>query len=316
MKKLLSVLLVLTMLFAPVQALADDTSADTADGPESKAEILGEQVTAAVEGNAKTVNSSSAETGDTEEADSSEVSDEEAKARGLAAVQTTRFPDLIVLPQDGNWLKEWKTGYARKAFKAPCLRVERISELHTGRQVMPYLYEGTETTAVAEENDMSLIIYRGSDNLLYAGWIQSIRLLDDFPGEQYTIGKEPSGDLVYRDDITLDWSRCRWLTTQQNYSVLSEELKNCVGFTLEYQIISENTRVWDNILGPRKIYVKSHGEWIEVGEFPYPDFGAVKVQVWLDKPMDIDGVGTIAQCKQPDIFWFRQSLTDFAIQAA
>ena len=48
-----------------------------------------------------------------------------------------------------------------------------------------------------------------------------------------------------------------------------------------------------------------------MGEFPYPAFGAVKVQVWLDKPMDIDAVGTIAQCKQPDIFWFRQSVTDF-----
>lgn len=317
MKKLLSALLVLTMLIAaPVMGFADSTAADSDDGPESKADILGEQVSAAIEGNAKAVNSASAETDDTAKDDASDISDEEAKARGLAAVQETRFPDLIILPQDGSWLKEWKTGYGRKAFKAPCLRVERISELHTGRDVMPYLYEGTKATIVAEENDMSLMIYRGSDNKLYAGWIQSIRLLDDFPGLEYTIGEEPSGDLSYRDDITVDWSRRSWLTTQQNYSVLSEEVKNCVGFTLEYQIISENTQVWENILGPRKIYVKSGGEWIEVGEFPYPDFGAVKVQVWLDKPMDIDAVGTIAQCKQPDIFWFRQTVTDFAMQGA
>ena len=245
--------------------------------------------------------------------ESGQVSQAEAAERGLAAIQETVYPDLIVLPKEDSYLAEWKTVYARKAFKAPCLRVERISALRTGRQVMPYLYEGTEATVVAEENDMSCIIYRGSDNKLYAGWVQSIRLLDEFPGEQHTVGSKPSGELSFRDDITLDWSRCRWLTTQQNYSVLSEEVKNCVGFTLEYQIIAENTAVWDNILGPRKIYVKSGGEWIEVGDFPYPEFGAVKVQVWLDKPMDIDAVGTIAQCRQPDIFWFRQSVTDFAV---
>ena len=111
-------------------------------------------------------------------------------------------------------------------------------------------------------------------------------------------------------------SRCSWLNTQQNYTVLSEEVKDCIGFTLDYQIIAENTDVWQNILGPRKVYVKTGGEWVEVGEFPYPDFGAVKVQVWLDHPMDIDAVGTIAQCRLPNTFWFRQVVTDFASPSA
>ncbi len=106
------------------------------------------------------------------------------------------------------------------------------------------------------------------------------------------------------------------LNTQQNYTVLSEEVKDCIGFTLDYQIIAENTDVWQNILGPRKVYVKTGGEWVEVGEFPYPDFGAVKVQVWLDHPMDIDAVGTIAQCRLPNTFWFRQVVTDFASPSA
>ncbi len=293
MKKLLSVLLVLALLTAPVLAFADDDFIKDGVVQDPEADI-----DAAM----------SFSLGDSDET----TDDPEVKARGIAAVRATACSDFVVLPQDGNWLKEWKTGYARKAFKAPCLRVERISELHTGRNVMPYIYEGTEATVLAEENNMSLIIYRGSDDLFYAGWIQSIRILDDFPGDHYTIGKEPSGDLSYRDDIGLDWSRCSWLNTQQNYTVLSEEVKNCIGFTLDYQIIAENTNVWQNILGPRKVYVKSGGEWIEVGEFPYPDFGAVKVQVWLDHPMDIDAVGTIAQCRLPNTFWFRQVVTDFA----
>ena len=162
---------------------------------------------------------------------------------------------------------------------------------------------------------MSCMIYRGNDNERYAGWIQSIRLLDEFPGEQYTIGEAPAGDFTLRDDVTVSWSKCSWLTTQQNYSVLSEEVKGCLGFTLEYQIIDARTSNWNSILGPRKVYVKSGETWTEVGEFPYPEFGAVKIQVWLPEPMDIGAVGTIAQCTQPNIFYFRQTATDFAVQS-
>ena len=241
--------------------------------------------------------------------------DSDAAERGREAIEATGYADKIVLPQEESYLSEWKTLYARKAFKAPCLRVERISKLHSGRDIMPYIYEGVEATVVAEENDMSCMLYRGSDNKLYVGWIQSIRLLDDFPGEQYTVGTEPSGKYDLRDDITVTWSKRSWLTTQQNYSVLSDAIPNCMGFTLEYQIIDTRTTKWDSILGPRKIYVKSGDTWTEVGEFEYPDFGAVKVQVWLPEPMDIDAVGTIAQCARPDIFYFRQTATDFAIPA-
>ena len=243
-----------------------------------------------------------------------EASQHEAAERGLAAIRETRFPELLVLPKEESYLQEWKIGYARKAFKAPCLRVERISQLRTGRQVMPYIYEGVEATVVAEENNMSCMIYRGNDNRLYAGWIQSIRLLDEFPGNEYTVGKEPGGEYTVLKNITVDWSKRSWLTTQQNYSVLSEEVKNCRGFTLEYQIIAENTSNWASILGDRTIYVKSGDEWIEVGSFAYPDFGAVKIHVYLDKPTDINAVGTIADCTQPNIFRFRQTAYDFLVE--
>ena len=243
-----------------------------------------------------------------------EASQHEAAERGLAAIRETRFPELLVLPKEESYLQEWKIGYARKAFKAPCLRVERISQLRTGRQVMPYIYEGVEATVVAEENNMSCMIYRGNDNRLYAGWIQSIRLLDEFPGDEYTVGKEPGGEYTVLKNITVDWSKRSWLTTQQNYSVLSEEVKNCRGFTLEYQIIAENTSNWASILGDRTIYVKSGDEWIEVGSFAYPDFGAVKIHVYLDKPTDINAVGTIADCTQPNIFRFRQTAYDFLVE--
>ena len=245
--------------------------------------------------------------------DGEKTVDPEAVERGLAALQATGWADVLVLPKEESYLSEWKTGYARKAFHAPSLRVERISQLHTGRWTMPSLYEGTEATVVAEENGMSCMIYRGVDNNLYAGWIQSIRLLDEFPGKQYTVGTAPEGDYSLRDDLTVSWSRKSWLDSPQNYSALSEEVPNCIGFTLEYQIVAENTPYWQSILGPRRIYVKSGEDWTEVGEFEYPELGAVKIQVWLPEPMDINAVGTIAQCGQPNIFYFRQTATDFAV---
>ena len=239
-----------------------------------------------------------------------------AAERGLAALQATGKADRIQLPKEESYLREWKTLYARKAFKAPCLEVEPIPKYPSMLPSLHYLYEGVEVTAVAEENDMSCIIYRSNNNKQYVGWIRSIRLLEEFPGEQYTVGEKPAGELSFRDDITLTWSQAGipWLTTFQSYSILSEEVKNCSGFTFEYQLIAENTPYWDNILGPRKIYVRSDGKWIEVGEFPYPEFGAAKVQVWLKEPMDFDAIGSIAQCKNSEIFTFRQTATDFAFQ--
>ena len=307
---LLILLLIALTAAISVRASADGQEASTAD-PEMVSAVSTLEETAeesAEEASAPTETASDSAPAET-------AAEESAAERGIAAIQATRFPELLVFPKEESYLAEWKTSYARKAFKAPCLRVERISQLQTGRQTMPYLYEGVEATTVAEENDMSCIIYRGSDNELYAGWIQSIRLLEEFPGETFTVGDEPVEVLPTRDDITVSWSKRSWLDSQQNYSVLSEEVKNCRGFTLEYQIIKENTPNWDSILGPRKIYVRTGEEWHEVGSFAYPKFGAVRVQVWLDRPMDINAVGTIAQCLSPNKFFFRQSAYDFVTES-
>ena len=71
-----------------------------------------------------------------------EAAQREAAERGLAAIQETRFPEYLVLPKEESYLKEWKTGYARKAFKAPCLRVERISQLKPDGRSCPTSMKG------------------------------------------------------------------------------------------------------------------------------------------------------------------------------
>ncbi|MBO6016986.1 MAG: hypothetical protein J6P42_03015, partial [Oscillospiraceae bacterium] len=115
-----------------------------------------------------------------------------AAERGLAALQATGKADRIQLPKEESYLREWKTLYARKAFKSPCLAVEPVPKYPSMLPTLHYLYEGVEVTVVAEENDMSCIIYRSNNNKQYVGWIRSIRLLEEFPGEQYTVGEKPA----------------------------------------------------------------------------------------------------------------------------
>ena len=111
----------------------------------------------------------------------------------------------------------------------------------------------------------------------------------------------------------MTWSKKGFLDSLQNYSVLNETVENCVGFTLDYQLIAENTWMFDCVFGPRTVYVNDGTEWIQVGSFDYPTQGTVKVTVNLEEPTDIVAIGTIAQVGLPNTFLFRQYATDFQV---
>ena len=252
----------------------------------------------------------------------------------LAAIRATGDEKLLQLPADESYLPEPKTMYSpRLAYDwwttvivedpddwpdyqkvcGPCIPVERVPMLRTGRQAMPWVYEGTEVTVLAEENNMSFILYRSSENEQHAGWVQTRFLVDDFPGELLTIGENRFSNASVIDDITMTWSKKGFLDSQQNYSVLSETVENCVGFTLEYQLTAENTPKWACIFGPRTVYVNDGTQWIRVGSFDYPQHGTVKVEVNLAEPTDIVAIGTIAEVGLPNTFFFRQYATDFRV---
>lgn len=236
-----------------------------------------------------------------------------AAVRGLEKLQTANNWKNIVLPKDESWLDEWKTLYARKAWYAPSLYVECMPGVNSG-YYQPFLFEGTEVTVLAEENDMSCILYRGENYKLYAGWIQSIRLLDDFPGALCEIGDRREGDFDTLHEVTERWSGCWLPTTEQPYTVLGETVRNCVGFTLDYQLIAENTGAKWMLWGLRSLWVSDGENWTPVGAFPYDENGTVRVQVWLPEPMDIAEIATIARCYAPNIFDFRQTAHDFLIE--
>lgn len=236
-----------------------------------------------------------------------------AAERGLEAIMATGRGDRIVLPKEESYLEEWKTLYCRPAWYAPSLYVESLPQLQSGVPTQPNLFEGTEVSVVAEENDMSCILYRNVEYKRCVGWIKSIRLLEDFPGEQYQIGEKPDGEFDTRPAVELRWSGEYFPGAQQPYTVLEETLTGCVGFEFEYQLTAENTTLKEIIFGPRTVYVRSGDEWTAVGSFPYPELGAVRVQVWLPEPMDISAIATIADCHAPNMFEFRQTARDFVL---
>ena len=239
--------------------------------------------------------------------------EESAAERGLEKLKTARNWDCIVLPQEESYLEDWKTLYGRKAWNAPSLFVETMPMMNSGVEPQPSLFEGTEVTVVAEENDMSCILYRAPNYKLYAGWIKSIRLLEEFPGEQHSVGIPREGEFECVHEAGDHWSNGYLPGTEQFYTVLDETVENCVGFTLEYQLIGENTAVKELVWGPRTVWVSDGENWKANGSFPYPDSSAVRVQVWLPEPMKVAAVATWAHCDAPNLFEFRQRAVDFLI---
>ena len=238
-----------------------------------------------------------------------------AAERGLEKIQTARNWQNIVLPQEESYLDEWKTLYPRAAFHAPNLAVMSAPELSSGRPNAPYVFEGTTVTVVAEENDMSCMLYRVPGYKLYVGWIQSIRLLEDFPGEESVVGQEPAGELSLAPEPELRWSDWGFPGSQQRFTVLEEPVRGCVGFTYEYQLIDENDVRPEALFGERTIHVYDGQAWRAVGTFAYSALGTVRVQVWLEEPMDVCAIGCTADCSGAELFEFRQTAQDFLIKA-
>ena len=182
------------------------------------------------------------------------------------------------------------------------------------KKLMPFAYEGERVTAVAEEKYgdtyLTCIVYRDENYRLHAGWVHSKYLTMWFPGEVTSIGSAYMGTVYTAGDPVLSWGRDYFVNTKQKYTVLTEPVRACTQFLLNYQVTGRGGAQTEEVLGPRTIYVNDGSGWIMAGQFDYPKIQSVLVTVNLPNPTDVLAVAVIPACSKPDRFTFRQSVQD------
>ena len=182
------------------------------------------------------------------------------------------------------------------------------------KKIMPFAYEGERVTAVAEEKYgdtyLTCIVYRDENYRLHAGWVHSKYLTMWFPGEVTSIGSAYMGTVYTAGDPVLSWGRDYFVNTKQKYTVLTEPVRACTQFLLNYQVTGRGGAKIEEVLGPRTIYVNDGSGWIMAGQFDYPKIQSVLVTVNLPNPTDVLAVAVIPACSKPDRFTFRQSVQD------
>ena len=171
-------------------------------------------------------------------------------------------------------------------------------------------FHGSRVTVLAAHGECSCILYYTQDYQLRAGWVRSAYLTAYYPGEESSIGWVVALSPIYVDDPLMSWSRDYFVGTGRQYSVLREPIRNCVNFTLDYQVTSRNGAQTNEVTGPRDVYVNDGSGWTWVGRFQYPNTTACHVSISLPDPMTIAAVAVIADCGKPDTYVCRQSLLD------
>ena len=171
-------------------------------------------------------------------------------------------------------------------------------------------YHGGRVTVLAEHGNFSCILFRTWKYELKVAWVSTEYLTSWYPGYAGSIGRSSYRSTYNAGDPVMKWSKENFVGTQRKYSILESPIKNCVGFTLDYQLVSNNGASKDEVLGPRNVYVNDGSGWTYVGTFEYKKAYACHVDVSLEKPMTLVAVATIADCAKPDTFVFRQAVLD------
>ena len=182
------------------------------------------------------------------------------------------------------------------------------------KRLMPFAYEGQRVTAVAEQTAgdtaLTCIVYRDENYRLHAGWVHRKYLTAWFPGAVAATGSSYLGTKYTAADPVLSWAGDYFVGTRQKYTVLTEPVRACTQFSLNYQVTGRGGAKIEEILGTRTVYVNDGSGWSMAGSFDYPKIQSVLVSVSLSEPTDLLAVAVIPSCRKPDVFTFRQSVQD------
>lgn len=230
-----------------------------------------------------------------------------AEGPGAADIAATGDDRIIAMPREDSYLPSYEIRYVDVGLKHSDYAHTQPG-LVKDEVYMPFVYHGERVTVLAEQNGYSCILYRTDLGERHAAWVRSGSLSADFPGRTESIGS--SGGRVVVEDADVSISKDRFAQSGRKYTVLAEPVDNCVGFTLDYQLLGRGGMPYSAVLGPRTVYVRDGEEWIEVGQFEYSERGSVHVEIGWDEPITLTAVATAASCWQPYAFEYRQFLLD------
>lgn len=236
------------------------------------------------------------------------TSNNTAYQNGLNMIRATVDAGSVTLPDPENYLEIPDIMYVNSPAKHSVNSY--LTPWRDSSKQGEYPYHGSKVQVVAEKDGFSCMIFQDEKNTAHTSWVHSSVLSWYFPGIEQTLGTPCANYAYNQGDLPVKWSQERFVHTGQRYTVFNEKVKNCVQFTLDYQVIARNGAKTEDVLGPRTVYVNDGSGWIEVGAFSFSDIDAYHVIVNLNMPMDLAAIATIASCAQPDTFKFRQRVLD------
>lgn len=228
---------------------------------------------------------------------------------GPADIEATGDEKKIVLPEEGSYLPEYKTMYVNAE---KYLSLYAYSEPHEGMQVpRPVVFHSSRVRVLAEQGEYACCQYRTADLADTTAWIPKRFLSADYTGR--VEGTPPGEDVKLAEGVSTAWDWGTIPKTNGRYLLLSEPVENCVGFTMDYQVIAEDEKAHKDIMGDRTVYIYNGEDWVKVGSFPYESLGPVHAYIALEEPMTVEAVRTVAECKKPDKFLAREDALDFCV---
>lgn len=215
---------------------------------------------------------------------------------------------MYIEPKDASYL----TDYAVKYVNAPKGHsINVFGEPSAKNGAVYWAFHGSPVTVLAEQNGFSCVQFY-TDSMKYCvGWVMTSLLSDSFPGRSFTIGDALSGDSTSAGEAAFSWKGFfDYKKHIERVAELSEPIENCVGLSLEYQVVSfgdDADREW---IGDRTVYVSDGGEWVDVGSFSYNTYGTVHVDVTLPEAMTVAKIAVIADCLRPNVTQYRLAILD------
>ena len=210
----------------------------------------------------------------------------------------------IKMPHESYYLDEYEYKYVYdKENKHSVYVFDNPDYGINAKFLRPRAYHGSRVIVLAERQIYSCVLYWTADNVMHAGWISSENLQDEFPGDEFIVGKKNAETLnkgVESFVPALMWSEVPAADTDTKYTLVNNEGRKCISVTFDYHVIGRNGIV--NPHGDREVYCLIEGKWIKIGEFEVNKSldpvlytihfkNPVEVEAFLIIPKDLDTQG-------------------------